>query len=60
MGGRNLCHHLVTPEQEALYRFLGDKVTQPELTFDAARYPMPAGWRELVLDREAAMRKLRS
>jgi hypothetical protein len=39
---------IATPEQKALYALMRRKVDDPDAPFDAADYPMYAGWREYL------------
>lgn len=39
---------IATPEQKALYALMRRKVEDPDAPFDAADYPMYAGWREYL------------
>lgn len=49
--GGQLREDLMTPAQRALYRFLRQKVQQPQAPA-TEEFPMPAGWRELVIGEE--------
>jgi len=42
--------HEATKEQKALYQFLERKVQEPLTKLDIARYPMPPGWREVIMN----------
>jgi len=48
-----------TEAQKDLYRFLRLKVQTPSVKFDAERYRMPSGWRGLVREQEALIRRQR-
>lgn len=41
-------------DQASLYEFLRLRVTDPDATFED-RFPVPAGWRQVVMDEEAGV-----
>jgi len=45
---------LMTAPQRSLYRFLRQKVQRPRMPM-TGDFPMPAGWRELIIGEEALM-----